>query len=78
MKWLEMKRYVRTVLGDNVDETLAAYSNTVLATFLNEAAVTVAGRIGGTRSFFDGDTIAYNDASLASDDPRREGRYPLP
>jgi len=78
MNWLEKKRYTRTLLGDNIDPAKAAYSETVVSAFLNEAIVTVAGKLGCTRSFFDGKTVAYDNPGLSAIDSKRQGRYPLP
>lgn len=78
MNFGEMKKYCRVILGASTDPDTSYYTEETLALFLNEAAKTVAAECQPNRTYYDGETIAWNDVSLPTDDPRIEGRYPLP
>jgi hypothetical protein len=78
MNFGEMKKFARFLSGDALDPTQAHFGEETTAMCLNEAASEVAAEAQPNRTYFDSTTIAWNDPSLAPDDPRREGRYGLP
>lgn len=78
MNFGDMKRFTRITLGAATDPDTSHYTEETMALFLNEAAKTVAAEAQPNRTYYSGETIAWDYPGLAAEDSRCEGRYPLP
>lgn len=76
MNFGEMKRFLRTIAGENTDPAKSFIGDETATLFLNEAGNTVAAEIQSLRTFYKGTTFPWD--SFPDTDSKYEGRYPIP